>query len=60
MEWRQVALEWTEELTCLYFDVVLSMPCVFSNIKTMNLSIYEWDFPQMLQEYFCSNFFVCV
>ena len=57
MEWRQVTLVWAEELMGLYFDVALHIVS-FSNIKTVNLSICEWDFPQMLQECFCSIFLV--
>ena len=29
MEWRQVTLEWAEELMCLYFNVALYVICLF-------------------------------
>ena len=48
----QVTLEWAEEPTWLHFDVALYIMCIFF------LSVYEWDFPQMLQEYVSSIIFV--
>ena len=32
MEWRQVALEWVEELTFLYFDVALNVMYLFCHL----------------------------
>ena len=32
--------------------------CLFSSVKTVDLSICEWHFPQMLQEHFCNIIFV--
>ena len=29
MEWRQVTLEWADELTCIYLDVALYIMCLF-------------------------------
>ena len=34
------------------------MSCVLSSVKTVDLSIREWDFPHMLQECFYSIVFV--